>query len=96
MWTATSLATHPFGPGTVAVRVDQFNTRARPEDVIRTDVNSEFGRALALAYHWRISPSLSLVSEVLVVASDRPARRALGLPTNRLERSLTAALRLGF
>ncbi len=88
MWTATSLATHPFGPGTVAVRVDQFNTGARPEDVIRTDVNSEFGR--------RISPSLSLVSEALVVDSDRPARGALGLPTNRLERSLTAALRLGF
>lgn len=90
------LATHPFGPGTIAVRVDQFNTRERPEDVIRTDANSEVGRALALAYHWRINPSLSLVSEVLVVDSDRPARSTLGLPTSRLERSLTAALRFGF
>ena len=90
------LATHPLGPGTVAFRVDQFDTRERPEDVIRTDVNSEDGRALAVAYHWRISPSLSLVSEALVVDSDRPARRALGLPTNRLERSLTAALRFSF
>lgn len=90
------LATHPFGPGTVAVRVDQFNTRERPEDVIRTDANSEVGRALALAYHWRISPALSLVSEALVVDSDRLARSALGLPTSRLERSLTAALRLSF
>jgi hypothetical protein len=63
------LVSRPFGPGTVAVRVDQFNTRERPEDVIRSDSNSEHGRALALAYHWRIRPSLSLVSEALVVES---------------------------
>ena len=44
------LVTHPLGPGTVAVRLDQFSTRERPEDVIRTDANSEDGRALA--YHW--------------------------------------------
>ena len=90
------LASHPLGAGTFAVRVDQFSTRERPEDVIRTDANSEDGRALALAYQWRISPLLSLVSEALVVDSDRPARSALGLPTRRVERSLTAALRVSF
>lgn len=90
------LASHPMGSGTLALRVDQFRTRERPEDVIRADANSEEGHALALAYHWRISPVVSLVSEGLVVQSDRPARSALGLPTNRLERSLTAALRLSF
>lgn len=90
------LVSHPFGPGTVAVRVDQFNTRERPEDVIRSDANSEDGRALALAYHWRIKPSLSLVTEALMVESDRAARTVLGLPTSRLERSLTAALRISF
>ena len=90
------LASHPVGPGSVAVRLDQFSTRERPEDVIRTDDNSEVGRALALAYNWRLSPSLSLVSEALVVDSDRAARRVLGLPRNRLERSLTAALRISF
>ena len=90
------LAVHPFGPGTVSVRVDQFNARERLEDVIRADANSEDGKALALSYHWRISPSLSLVTEALVVDSDRAARSALGLPTSRLERSLTAALRVSF
>ena len=90
------LVSHPFGPGTVAVRVDQFNTRERPEDVIRSDANSEDGRALALAYHWKIRPSLSLVSEALVVESDRAARNVLGQPTSRVERSLTASLRLSF
>lgn len=90
------LASHPLGPGTVALRVDRFSTRERPEDVIRSDANSEDGKALALAYHWRISPSLSLVSEALVVDSDRAARGALGQPTSRIERSLTASLRVSF
>ena len=90
------LVTHPLGAGTVAVRLDQFSTRERPEDVIRSDANSEDGRALALAYHWRIKPSLSLVTEALMVESDRAARTVLGLPTSRLERSLTAALRISF
>ena len=90
------LATHPLGPGTFAVRLDRFSAGERPEDIIRSDANSEVGAALALAYHWRISPSLSLVSEALVVDSDRAARGALGQPTSRMERSLTASLRIGF
>jgi hypothetical protein len=90
------LAVHPLGPGNVAIRVDQFNARERPEDAIRTDANSENGRALALAYHWRIGPSVALVTEALLVDSDRAARNALGLPSNRLERSATAALRVSF
>ncbi len=90
------LASHPWGPGRVAMRVDQFNTRERSEDVIPTDANSETGHALALAYHWRINTAVSLVSEALIVSSDRPARSVLGLPANRLERTLTAALRLSF
>ena len=90
------LASHPMGSGTATIRLDHFNTRDRPEDVIRTDANSEDGRALALAYHWRISPALSLVSEWLVVHSDRAARNSLGLPASRLERSLSAALRINY
>ncbi len=90
------LASHPWGPGTAAIRFDQFNTRERPEDVIPNDANSESGRALALAYHWRISKAVSLVSEVLTVQSERPARSLIGQSAISTERSLTTALRLSF
>ena len=94
------LLSHPLGPGTATLRFDRFGAQERQSDAIRTDPNSEDGQALALAYHWRITPALSLVSELLAVQSDRPARRlnrqASGQATEQTERSFTAALRWHF
>lgn len=90
------LLSHPVGPGTATLRFDRFGAQERQSDVIRTDPNSEDGRALALAYNWRITPAFSLVSEWLTVQSDRPARRLTGQATEQTERSFTAALRWHF
>ncbi len=90
------LATRPLGPGTIALRVDSFNTTERREDILPGDPNGETGQALALAYHWRIKPGVALVTEWLTVQSDRPARALLGGPLSRTESSLSTSLRLTF
>ena len=90
------LATHPLGPGTVALRFDKFSTQELQSDVIPLDPNSEDGRAVALAYHWRINPHWSLVTESLTIQSNRAARGLLGQSPDRIERSLTTSLRWRF
>ena len=90
------LATHPLGPGTVALRFDKFSTQELQSDVMPQDPNTEDGRALALAYHWRINPQWSLVTESLTIQSRRAARALLGQPPDRIERSLTTSLRWRF
>jgi hypothetical protein len=90
------LASRPLGPGRLAIRFDQFNAMERANDIVPGDPNSEDGMSLALAYNWKISPGLSLVSEFLAVQSNRPARALVGDPVDRLERSLTTSLRFRF
>ena len=90
------LLSHPWGPGTATLRFDRFGAQEREGDILRTDPNSEDGRALALAYNWNITPAVSLVSELLAVQSDRPARRLTGQASEQNERSLTVALRWHF
>lgn len=89
-----ALASHPLGPGTLALRYDRFS--ASEHDAIPADPNGETGHAVALAYSYAISASLDLVAEALTVQSTRPARVLVGeLPAQR-ERSLTASLRWHF
>ncbi len=90
------LASHPLGPGNLAIRFDQFSTNERAADVLPGDPNSETGQALAVAYRWNLGPQLSLVSEFLVVQSDRAARLLLGLPAHQTERSISTSLRWSF
>lgn len=90
------LASRPLGPGTLAMRYDKFSATERAEDIVPSDPNSEDGQALALAYHWKISPTVSVVSEFLTVQSDRPARALVGAAARRVEHSLTASLRWRF
>ena len=90
------LLSHPLGPGTATLRFDRFGAQERDSDVLRVDPNSEDGRALALAYNWTITPAISLVSELLAVQSNRPARCLTGQATEQTERSLTVALRWHF
>ena len=90
------LASRPLGPGTLALRYDKFDAKERATDIVPFDPNSEDGQSLAMAYHWKISPKVSLVSEFLTVQSDRPARRLIGAPAGRIERSLTTSLRISF
>ena len=90
------LLSHPLGPGIATLRFDRFGAQERDSDVLRVDPNSEDGRALALAYNWTITPAISLVSELLAVQSNRPARRLIGQAAEQTERSLTVALRWHF
>lgn len=90
------LASRPLGAGRLAIRYDQFGATERREDILPTDPNGEQGRALALAYHWKIKPQVALVTEWLVVHSDRPARTQIGVPAIRHEQSLTTSLRVSF
>jgi hypothetical protein len=89
-----ALASHPFGPGRATLRYDRFNTRE--SDNVPSDPNSEDGQGLALTYAWDITPTVSLVTELLAVNSNRPARQLIGSPVARNERSLTTALRWQF
>ena len=91
-----ALASHPFGPGNLAVRFDRFNAQEHPADILPSDPNGEHGRALAIAYAWRISPSVSFVAEALGVQSDRVARTAIGDTPEKTERSLTTSVRWQF
>ncbi len=91
-----ALASHPLGPGQLTFRVDRFRTQEHVADVLQSDPNSETGRSLALAYAWPISPSVSIVSEILNVQSTRAARTLIGEVPDKRERSLTVAIRWQF
>jgi hypothetical protein len=89
-----ALASHPLGPGTAALRYDRFRTREH--DILSADPNNENGYGVALAYDWPLSDSLSLMTEALLVRSDRSARRLLAEQPMQTERSLTMSLRWRF
>jgi hypothetical protein len=89
-----ALASHPLGPGTAALRYDRFRTREH--DILRADPNNENGYGVALAYDWPLAESLSLMTEALLVRSDRSARRLIAAPPSASERSVTVALRWRF
>ena len=88
------LASHPLGPGTAAVRYDRFSTSEH--DLIPSDPNNEVGYGVALAYDWPLAERLSLMTEALLVRSDRPARALVGEAPVQKERSLTVSLRWTF
>ncbi|MYM22238.1 hypothetical protein GTP46_06235 [Duganella sp. FT135W] len=88
------LASHPLGPGTAAVRYDRFSTSEH--DNIPSDPNNEVGYGVALAYDWPLAESLSLMTEALLVRSERSARVLIGEPALQMERSLTVSLRWRF
>jgi len=88
------LASHPLGPGTAAVRYDRFSTSEH--DNIPSDPNNEVGYGVALAYDWPLAESWSLMTEALLVRSERSARALIGEPVLQKERSLTVSLRWRF
>ena len=90
------LASRPLGPGNLAIRLDQFRTAERTTDILPGDPNSESGQALAVAYRWNLAPRLALVSEFLIVQSERAARVLFGTPAQQIERSLSTSLRWRF
>ena len=90
------LATRPLGPGHVALRYDRFSTTERAADILPNDPNNEDGQSLALAYSWNLKNQLSLVTELLVVQSNRAARLQIGDPVQRTERSVNTSLRWQF
>lgn len=88
------LAAHRLGPGTLALRYDRFSTTG--EDKLPQDPNDEHGDGVALAYRWRLSRGLALMTELLEVRSERSARIQIGERARQVERSLTASLRWNF
>ena len=88
------LASHPLGPAVLALRYDRYSTTGH--DVLPDDPNDETGHAIALAYHFPLSDSMSFILESLVVQSERTSRGLIGEPRRQTERSLTAALRWKF
>nr|WP_315254561.1 hypothetical protein [uncultured Duganella sp.] len=85
------LASHPLGPGTASARYDRFRTSEH--DRIPGDPNNERGYGVALAYDAPLADRVSLMTEALLVRSDRTARRLIGEPAMQTERSLTVSLR---
>jgi hypothetical protein len=76
------------------LRYDRFSTSEH--DNIPSDPNNEVGYGVALAYDWPLAESLSLMTEALLVRSDRSARVLIGEPQVQKERSLTLSLRYRF
>jgi hypothetical protein len=89
-----ALLSHPVGVGTLAVRYDRFRTSEH--DVLPGDPNSESGHGVALAYDWPLADNLALMTEALLVRSERAARTQIGERPRQTERSLTASLRWRF
>ena len=93
-------ATHPWAGGHVTLRLDHF--RADENDILPGDPNGESGRAVALAYAVPLQSGLPkgqglvLVTELLALQSDRPARGQLGLAALQREQSWTTSLRWQF
>lgn len=88
------LASHPLGPGTATLRYDRFSTREH--DHLPTDPNNERGYAVALAYDAPLADRVSLMTEALLVRSDRGARLQIGEAPVQTERSLTLSLRFNW
>ena len=88
------LVSHPLGAGRLTVRFDQFS--ARGNDILSADANDENGRAVAMAYTYDFTKSLSLVTEFLAVRSSRTARMLVGESLKQSENSFSAALRMQF
>ena len=89
-----ALASRRIGNGSLTVRYDRFGTRE--DDILPADPNGEDGRAIALAYAFEFSPAVSLVTELLTVHSNRPARRLVGEAARQNDRSVTTSLRWQF
>jgi hypothetical protein len=89
-----ALLSHPLGPGTAALRYDRFSTSEH--DNIPSDPNNEVGYGVALAYDWPLTEGWSLMTEALLVRSERSARVLIGEPALQNERSLTLSLRWRF
>lgn len=88
------LASHPLWSGRLALRYDRFSTAGH--DILPSDPNDEHGHAVALAYGFDLTPSLSLMTELLQVSSERGVRSQIGLRPAQLERSLVTSLRWQF
>lgn len=89
-----ALASHPLGPGTAAVRYDRFSTSEH--DNIPSDPNHETGYGVALAYDLPLAENWSLMTEALLVRSERSARALIGEAALQKERSLAVSLRWHF
>jgi hypothetical protein len=85
------LASHPLGPGTATLRYDRFRTTEH--DRIPSDPNGETGYGVALAYDMPLAQSVSLMTEALLVRSDRAARRLINEQPLQTERNLAVSLR---
>lgn len=88
------LASRRLGDGMLTVRHDRFATRE--DDILPSDPNGEHGRAVALAYAYDLGRGLGVVTELLAVRSERPARRLVGDAPDQNERSVTTSLRWQF
>jgi hypothetical protein len=89
-----ALASRRLGQGRMTLRYDHFGTHEN--DKVPSDPNGEAGHAVALAYVHELTASVSLVTELLVCHSTRPARMLIGDAIGQRERSLTTALRWQF
>jgi hypothetical protein len=89
-----ALASHPLGAGTLALRYDRFSTGEH--DWLPADSNNESGHGVALAYDWPLAENLALMTEALLVRSERVARVQIGERPRQTERSITASLRWRF
>ncbi|CDG83378.1 putative uncharacterized protein [Janthinobacterium agaricidamnosum NBRC 102515 = DSM 9628] len=89
-----ALVSHPLWAGKLALRYDRFSTTEH--DIWPSDPNGERGRALALAYSMALSHSVSLITELLAIQSERPARSLIGQLPRQTERSITTSLRWEF
>jgi hypothetical protein len=88
------LASHAAGPGKLSVRYDRF--KAMEDDQIESDPNGEKGNGVAIAYALPLGASWSLVTELLTVRSERPARTLIGAASRQTERNLAASMRWQF
>ena len=89
-----ALVSRRLGNGTLTLRYDRFG--AEEDDIIASDPNAERGKALAIAYVADINDTLSVVSELLLLRSARPANSLIGEAQQQTGGGLTTSLRWRF
>src|SRR5205085_3135075 len=88
------LATRRFGADRLTGRVDYFRTRDRTWQA--RDNNNERGWSATASWRRDLSENVSVISELIHVASDRPARAYQGVERETTSTVLQSSVRLRF
>lgn len=88
------LLSRPIGKHRISLRADWFEVE--DDDFFAEDDNNEKGWSFMASFITRPAEHHRLAFEILAIASDRPARAAMGFDTDIVETQLQASYQISF